>query len=150
MGFVGSGSSQILIRIWIQRNDTVRILRIRIRNTDGYHALIWILNRILFLWIWILTFKKYRINGPKKRIFITLISCRISLTEKNQQITKYFILFFKVWFYLFPGHLHACARDERALYLGRREDGHHHLQLHPRLLLTHSLQAHTIRYQGSN
>ena len=63
MGFVGSGSSQILIRIWIQRNDKVRILRIRIRNTDGYHALTWILNRILFLWIWILT------KGSEKKYF---------------------------------------------------------------------------------
>ena len=41
------------------------------------------------------------------------------------------------------GEAMSLARDIWALHLGRREDGHHHLQLHPQLLPPHGLQAHT-------
>ena len=44
----------------------------------------------------------------------------------------------------FTGYLHTCAHNGGAQCLGRREDSHHHLQLHPRLLLPHRLQAHTL------
>ena len=107
MGFVGSGSSQILIRIWIQRNDTVRILRIRIRNTDGYHALIWILNRILFLWIWILTKRSEKTYFYYTDLVQNLIDWK--KINKSQNILFYFLKYDFICFQDICTHAHVMS-----------------------------------------
>ena len=45
-----------------------------------------------------------------------------------------------------PSRRHHSRQDNgRQSFLGRRENSHHYLQLHARLLLSHGLQAHPLR-----